>query len=91
MRFRGDLIALHTYQKGGCSEVGIGLFCHLSSERTKGNGLKLHQGLFTLNIRKICSTERVVRPWNKVPRSVVEAQSLEVFKKSLDVALGNMV
>ena len=34
---------------------------------------------------------RVVRRWNRLPREVVDAPSLEVFKARLDEALGNVV
>ncbi|PKU30394.1 hypothetical protein llap_19301 [Limosa lapponica baueri] len=90
-RLRDDLIALYIFLRWGSGEGGTDLFSLVSCDRTCGNGSKLHQGKFRLDIRKQFFTERVVKHWKRFPREVVDAPSLSVFKRHLDNALNNIL
>jgi len=67
------------------------LFTRVCSDRTRGNGSKLEEGRFRLDTRKKFFTMRVVKHWNRCPREVVDAPSLELFKARLDGALSKLV
>ena len=87
----GDLIAAFQYLKGAYKQEGSQLFERVKNCRTRGNGFKLREGRFRLDVTGKFFTKRVVRCWNRLPREVADAPSLEVFKARLDGALGSLV
>uniref|UniRef100_A0A8C3KH05 Uncharacterized protein n=1 Tax=Calidris pygmaea TaxID=425635 RepID=A0A8C3KH05_9CHAR len=77
--------------KGGLyRKAGEELFTRACSDRRKGDGFKLQEGRFRLDIWKKFSPMRVVKHWNRLPREVVDASSLELLKARLDAALSNL-
>ena len=86
-RLQGDLLAAFQYLKGAYRKDGEGLFIRECRDRMRGNGSKLKEGRFRLDIGKKF-TVRVVRHWNRLPRKVVDVPSLGA---KLDGALRNLI
>jgi len=59
------------------------LFIRVCCDKTRGNGFKLKEGRFRLDIREKFSMIRVVRYWKRLSRGVVDAPSLETLKVKL--------
>jgi len=87
----GHLRAAFQYPKGSLQESHRGHFTRAWSDRTRSDGFTLKEERFRLDIRKKFFTLRVVRPQRRLPREVVNAPSLAVFKARLDRALSNLV
>ena len=66
-RLRGDLIAAFQYLKRAYKQEGSQLFLRVDNSRTRGNGFKLKEGRFGLDVRGKFFTMRVVRCWNSCP------------------------
>jgi len=60
-RLQGDIIAAFQYLKGAFKRAREGLFTRACSDSTRGDGFKLKEGRFRLDIRKKYFTVRVVR------------------------------
>ncbi|PKU41822.1 hypothetical protein llap_7874 [Limosa lapponica baueri] len=84
-RLWGDLIAAFQYLRGDK------LFSRACCDRTRGSGFKLKERRFRLDIRKNFFKMRVVKPWNKFPREVVDASSLKAFKVRFNGTLSNLI
>lgn len=78
-------------QKGLTKKEGGWLFTLPDSNKTRGNSFKTKQERLSLDVGKKFFTERVVRYWNKLPRKIVGAPSLAVFKAMLDGVLSNLI
>jgi len=79
-RLWGDLIASFQYLKGAYKNDGDKVFSRACCDGTRGNGFKLREGRFRLDIKKKFFTIKVVKHWHRLPREVVDVPPLETFK-----------
>jgi len=90
-RLWGDLVTAFQYLKRAYRKDGENHFNKACCDRTRSNGFKLRESRFRLDIRKKFFTIKVAKHWHRLPRGVVDAQSLETFKAKLDRALSDLV
>ena len=60
-RLQGDLTVAFQYLKGAYKQKGERLLTRVDGDRTRGNGFKLRQGRFKLDISRKFFTQRVAR------------------------------
>jgi len=82
---RGDLIQAFKIIKGIDNVDRERFFQFDSSNKTRGNNLKLQKPAVRLRLRQNYFTCRVVNAWNALGSDVVAAPSVTSFKKKLDV------
>ena len=90
-RLQGDLRVAFQHLKGSYKKEADRLFHRVYGDRTRGNGFKLKEDKFRLDIREISFTVRMMMHWNRLPRDMADALFLETFKMKLDKALGNLI
>ena len=83
-RIRGDLIEVFKILNGFDNINPDSLFQRDTNTRTRSNGMKLKGNRCNTLVRRSFFNNRVVDPWNRLPPSVVSAQSINSFKSSLD-------
>ena len=82
-RVRADLIELFKMVRE-LSTVDVNTFFEFdNTERTRGHYLKLRKGRVSTDLRQHFFTERVFNTWNQLESSVVESESLNIFKSKL--------
>jgi hypothetical protein len=88
-RYRGDMIMVYNILTGKY-DCACGLTLHrVTSTLTRGNRFKLLHHQVHYDLRKYFFSTRVTHIWNSLPDYVVSADSINIFKKHLDIFWAN--
>ena len=66
----------------------VGVFCQITSDRTRGKSLKLHQERFRLDMRKNIFTAKVLKHWNQGAGGITSAGGVSI---EVDAILHGMI
>ena len=88
-RLRGDMIFMYKMLNGMVDLKFSDFFeCSQNPHLTRGHNNKIELGVMPrTNIRKNFFTKRCTIPWNQLPANVIEATSINGFKRNYDRAL----
>lgn len=83
-RYRGDMIEVYKIISGKYDNKTVINLDLVKDTRTRGNVFKLKNKSFHYDIRKFAFSVRIVNVWNSLPNKVVEADTVDTFKRRLD-------
>src|SRR5207244_12158224 len=83
-RLRGSMLEVYKILNGFYSDIVAPVLPRNFDTRTRGNSLKLIVSHCKHDIRKFSFCNRVTHFWNKLPNTVVNSSSLNLFKNNLD-------
>lgn len=85
------ILLMHKYLKCRRQEGGARLFMVVPSDRMRSSDHKLKQRKFPHSMRKNFFMLRVAKPWDRLPKEVMESPSLEPFKTHLSMFLCHLL
>ena len=83
-RLRGKLIECFKILKGFTNVEFDKLLLVDDATRTRNNGYKLKSRQVRSDVTKFFFTNDIVKEWNKLPKSVVQCNTITSFKTKLD-------
>ena len=83
-RIRGDLIQTYKIFQGIDDIKPDSIFTLATYTSTRNQGNKMRQKYCKTDIKKFSFSNRVIEKWNKLPKEIKEAPTINTFKNRLD-------